>query len=144
MRDIDGLDTQGCLGKAEGLLDLMERLAAGGEIARATCLVQGQALLGIGLCGLEQVALGTALRHADVDPLAPAPREPLGDVGGDLDRKQHLRGALSLLIHQVDEEPAEELAVIGVVDALHDIAPLAADAPLADVEDLEGRLELVT
>ena len=71
--DVEALDAQRGLVELEGVLQLLQRLAAGGEVAGPGHLVPGQALLGVAGHGLHQGALVAAARHPQVDP-APAQR----------------------------------------------------------------------
>ena len=72
--DVEALDAQRRLVELEGVLQLLERLAAGREVAGAGDLVPGQALLGVAGDGLHEGALVAAARHPQVDPAAAQPR----------------------------------------------------------------------
>ena len=60
--DVEALDAQRGLVELEGVLQLLEGLAAGGEVAGPGHLVPGQALAGVAGDGLHQGALVAALR----------------------------------------------------------------------------------
>jgi len=81
VRDVVAFDPQRRLVESERLGDLVQRDAAHGEVAGATCLVQGQRLTSVPGDGIEQRLLVAALRHPQTDPPAAAPGEPLLDSG---------------------------------------------------------------
>ena len=144
--DVEALDAQRCLVELEGVLQLLERLAAGGEVAGPGDLVPGQALLGVAGDGLHQGALVAAARHPQVDPAAAQRREPqregLGVVGQHGHEHLARHGVAGLaavdLLEQVLDDVGRGLGV-----ALGDPAALAADPPAAHVEQLHRDLELV-
>jgi hypothetical protein len=152
-RHVVALDAQRRARQLEGLLDLLERLAARREVARASRAVQRERLLGVLAHRLGELALVPALGHADAHARATQPREPRRDLVrlGRQDRHEDLardraRGVGVLRRRTVDllQEVLDELGVARVLDLLDDPAPLTTDAPTAHVEHLDGRLELVT
>ena len=70
--DVVALDAQRRLVEAERLLDLLQRLVAGGQVGAALGLVHHQRLAGVAGHGLLQRPLVAALRHPDPDPAPPA------------------------------------------------------------------------
>ena len=66
--DVVALDPQRHLGQLERLLDLLERLVAGGQVAGPLGLVQHQRLAGVAGDGLLERLLVAALRHPDRAP----------------------------------------------------------------------------
>ncbi len=163
VRDVVALDAQRRRLELERLLDLAQRLAAGREVARAPRAVQRERVLRVGADRRGELLLVAALRHPDVDPRAPQPGEPRGDLVGvrrqdgheDLARHGVARevapgarpgvrrhGLLRRAVHLL-EQVLDELGVRDVLDLLDDPAALTPDATAAHVEHLDGRLELV-
>ena len=147
--DVEALDPQRRVGQLEGLLELLEGLAAGGEVAGPGHLVPGEGLLGVAADRLHQRPLVAALRDPQVDPVAAEGAEPGGEglgLGGhdrDEDLARHLVGAVLRLVavdllEQVAHQLGDVLALL-----LDHPAALAADPAAADEEHLDGRLELV-
>src|SRR5690606_41925814 len=65
--DVEALDAQRRLGQVQGLLDLLQGPAAGGQVAGPLGAVPGQRLLGVLGHRLQQRLLVAALRDAQVD-----------------------------------------------------------------------------
>jgi hypothetical protein len=167
--DVEALDPQWGLVEVEGLLDLRHRLAAGGEVTGPPGLVQRKRLLGVLLDGLQQRLLVAALRHAQRDVRAAQAAEPLGErvrLGwhrGDQYLSRHVVGVPHrharagdrpavhgdlvavgvVLAVRLEQELADQLTRGEVLHLVDDEAALAANPAAADVEDLDGRLELV-
>ena len=128
---------------------------AGGQVAGALDPVPGERLLGVALDGLHQAALVAALRHPQRHLAAAQLLEQLGvDVGvlgqlGDEHLARHrlprLADAGLLVDAAVDlqQELLDELAGGDLLDLVDDPAALAAHPAAADVEDLDGGLQLV-
>jgi len=70
--DVVALDAQRCHVETERLLDLLQRLVAGGQVGAALGLVEHQGLGGVAGDGLLQRPLVATLWHPDPDPAAPA------------------------------------------------------------------------
>ena len=146
MADVEALDAQRRLVELEGVLELLERLAASREVAGARDLVAGEALRRVAGDRLHEGALVAAARHPEVDPAAAQPGQPLGEGLGVVGEHghEHLAGhALARLtavdlLEQVLDDVGRRLGV-----ALGDPAALSADATAADVEELHRDLELV-
>ena len=64
----------GAVGQLQGVLELLQRLAAGGQVAGAGDLVPRQGLVGVALHRLHQRPLVAALRHPQVAPRRRAAR----------------------------------------------------------------------
>src|SRR5699024_1493895 len=143
--DVDALDAQRSLGQAEVLLDLLERLAAGGQVRGPFELVLDERFLRVLRHGLQHglllSPLGHAHRHSGTAQLA----EPA--LQGAEIRRQGVDE--DLLRDRFGIETGIRLAqVVGgqfrrrvIVGAFDDPSALAADASLPDVEDLHGGLE---
>ena len=141
------LDAQRSLGQPERVLQLGERPAAAVVIGCPAQPVARELLLGVARHRLVQVAFVAALRHPDLDPRAAFVREPLlvHRTVLRVDRDEHLLRhtegrlvAVQGLQDAVDQAPRREVLHLVEHEAL---AP--DDATLADVEDLDGGLELV-
>ena len=76
--DVEALDPQRRVGQLEGVLELLEGLAAGGEVAGPGHLVPGEGLLGVAADRLHQRPLVAALRDPQVDAMAAQGAEPGG------------------------------------------------------------------
>jgi hypothetical protein len=144
--DVEALDAQRRVGQLERVLELLEGLAAGGEVAGAGHLVAGEGLFGVAADGLHERALVAALRDAQIDAVAAERAQPLGEGlrFGREDRDEDLAGDLVRPLVAVDllEQVADELRDVLAL-LLHDPAALAADPAAADEEHLDGGLELV-
>ena len=86
------LDPQRRLLQPERLLDLVQRPAAGGQVAGPAHLVLCQRFLRVARHGLKQRLLVPALRHPQADPAAAAAAQPFLHGGGRRrqDRDEHL------------------------------------------------------
>ncbi len=145
--DVVALDAQRRLVEVERVGDLLQRLAAGGQVAGAADLVLRQGLLGVALDGLHQRLLVAALGHAHLDAGAALLGQQLGDglgVGRQV-RDEHLAGhrvGAGLAVH-LQQELLDQLAGRALLDLVDDPAALAADASAAYVEDLDGGLQRI-
>ena len=147
--DVEALDPQRRVGQLEGLLELLEGLAAGGEVAGPGHLVPGEGLLGVAADRLHQRPLVAALRDPQVHTMAAEGAEPGGQglgLGGhdrDQDLARDLVGAvLGLVAVDLLEQVAHQLGDVLALLLDHPAA-LAADPAAAHEEHLDGRLELV-
>ena len=145
--DVVALDTQGRVLELEGVLDLLERDAASGEVAGPLRLVQREGLLRVAGDRFHQGPLVAALGHPQVDPGLTAIREPGAErvgIGGN-GRHEYLAGhpVGGLGAVQLDEKALDQLTGVGVVCLVGDPAALAADAATTYVEHLHGDLELI-
>ena len=114
--DVVALDAQRRRVEPERLLDLLQRLVAGGEVGAPLGLVHHQRLAGVAGDRLLQGALVAALGHADAHPAPPALGEQLlEDLGlGRQGRHQDLagHGALVAAVRagvQLQEELLDQL-----------------------------------
>jgi len=132
-------------------LQLLQRTRAGGQVRSAAQLLRRQCLAGVLVDGVHQRPLVPAAGHPDRDPSAtggPEPRRDGLDVVGQV-RHEDLAGdrvtavPLRPAAVDLDEEALDELALGGVVAPVGHPPPLSPDPPLADVEDLDGGLQLV-
>ncbi len=143
--DVVALDAQRRLVQLQGVLDLLQRAAAGGEVGRAARLVLLERLVGVARDGLQQGLLVAPPRDAQPHRPAALLGQQLGHgvlVGrqrGDEDLARH-RLALAV---DLDEEVLDEVAGGDLLDLVDDPAALPADAAAAHVEHLDGRLQLV-
>ena len=144
--DVVALDPQRRVGQLEHVLDLVQRLGAGGEVAAATGLVQRERVLGIALDRLEQGPLVTPPGHPKVDVGAAQPAEPLGHLVG-VERQlrhQHLaRDGLGRRAVDLQQQAFDQVGRADVLDLLDHPTALAAHPAAAHVEHLDGGLELV-
>ncbi len=145
--DVVALDAQRRAVQSERLGDLLQGPGAGGQVGGALGLVQRERLLGVARHRLHQGLLVTPLRHPQRGVGAAALGQPvlhrlqrLGQ-GGD----QHLAGdrVAGLLAVQLLQGVLDEVAGGDGLHLVGDPAALAADAAAADVEDLDGGLQLV-
>ena len=149
--DVVALDAQRHLVEREGLLDLLERTVAGGEVAGALGLVERERLQGVVGDRLLQVALVAALRHPDGHlAAAPLAEQLLHDVVVGRQRghqdlaRDRVAGVLdSDAAVELEQEVLHQLGGAALVGAVGHPAALAADAPATDVEDLHRHLERV-
>ena len=162
VRNVVALDAQQRIGKFKGRLQLHEGGAAGGEVAGAPALVQGEGLAGVLGDGLHELGLVAALRNGDVHGAAAHLRQPgcqLLLVLG-LHRHEHgtrnivavqAFGAAPLLGGQADrniavhagEQLLDELRIGAVVHLFHDPTALASNSAAAHEEHLNRCLEVV-
>ena len=139
----------------------MQGPAPGGQVAGPPGLVQRQRLHGVARDGGQQGLLVTALRHPQADGTAAADGQPLrdrlrfrrqrrdqdltgnaapGTAGGAGPGVGRVHGLLTV---DLPEEVLDQLAGRHVLDLFQHPAALAAHPAVADVEDLDGRFELV-
>ena len=109
--------------------------------------MQGQRLARVARDGLEQGSLVAALRHAEVDG-GPAHADSQSVTAsascgqrGHQDLAGHRLTAVAAV--QLQQELLDEATQVDVLDLLDDEAALTTDPAAADVEDLDGGLELV-
>ncbi len=143
VRDVDRLDSQRGSLHAERILDLLQRLAAGREVTRASRLVQREALLSVRLSRRQEILLGAPLRHSDVHVCSALPSEPVLDSFVDSRGYEDFRRTLAGLVHKTHEQSADQDRLVDVLHPLHDVAALPSNPPVADMEDLERHLEIV-
>lgn len=148
LRDVEALDAQRGRPHAERLADLVERLAAGGQVAGPAQLVPGERVLRVALDRLHERPLVAALGHPQRHPAAPVAGKPVGQrvgVGGQLGDQQlagHVRLAVLAAVH-LGAEVVHQVAGAQLLGLLHHPAALAAHPPVADVEDLHGGFQRV-
>ena len=138
----------GASGRLERVLELLERLAARGEVAGPGDLVPGERLLGVAADRVHEGPLVAALRDAQVDaetaegaqPVArPRTRRARSGRGPRAARCRARPAPVAVdLLEQVLDQLGDVLALL-----LDHPAALAADPAAADEEHLDGRLELV-
>ena len=148
VRDVVALDPQRCLGQVERLLQLLERLAAGGQVAGPLQLVQGQRLLGV---AATRSPSAPACRRAAApagrrrEPRSTASQAATSSASGGSSGTSTSRGTASPRLAAVHllQEVLDQVGGRQVLDLLDDPAALAADPAAADVEHLDRGLELV-
>ena len=153
VRHVVALDPQRRVLQAEGVLDLAQRLAPGGQVAGPAGLVQGQSLGGVAGHRLEQRLLVAAPRHPQVHRAAAAFGQPLGHRGrvrrhlGHQDLARYARvdrlGVGGSVRVDLAEEMLHQAGRGHVFHLVQHPAALPADPAAAHVEHLHGRLELV-
>ena len=158
MAVVVALDAQRRLGQIEPVLQLVERLRPGVVIGTAAQPVAEELFLGVVRDRLLQAPLVAPLGHLDGHPQRRSTRT--GWPGGVallheellVDREVHREDGdehllrvtrRRLLVVQLLQHLPHELGLREVFDLVDDEALAAHDAALADVEDLDGSLELV-
>ena len=151
--DVVALDAQRHLVQIEGLLDLLQRLVAGGEVTGPLGLVQRQRLCRVARDGLHEVLLVAAPGHPYVHLAAAQLREESHQrvqvVWGC--GHQNLAGNGIPIAVQLEQEVLDHRGLIafparvrvGVVAPVGHPAAWAPDPSPPDVEDLHRHLEWI-
>ena len=136
-------------GQFEGFLEFLQGLGPHGEVPGATGLVEFQGVLRVFPDRGQQRCLVSALGHPDIHPGPAQSAEPLREFrrvagfGGHQDLPGQPALHAGLVAVDLLEQVLDEVRGGGVLDLFHHPAALAADPAAADVEDLDGGLELV-
>ncbi len=138
---------RGACGKAQVLLQLVERPGAAVVIAGPLQPVALEGVAGVLAGGLGQAPLGAPLRDPDLHSRAPHPAEPGGVEilgSGNLGYEHRLRVSEWVLI-EIDplQHTAHQLRPGQILGSINDEAALAHDASLAHEEHRHGGLQLI-
>ena len=136
-------------GQFEGFLEFLQGLGTHREVTGATGLVEFERVLRVFPDGGQERCLVSALGHPDIHPGTAQSAEPLREFrrvagfGGHEDLPGQPALHAGLVTVDLLQQVFDEFRGGGVLDFFHDPAALAPDPAAADVEDLDGGLELV-